>query len=160
MLGPFFDGFRINERLLGDSCGNESKASLFFSGRLFRNSSIHSSRSMRAPCLLGVVASRGTGRGECRKCSMRENMIPAAYLRIISVTNRCLEKVRCFGMFSHTIVENVKRRRVGRTGTERQNGRKAHVVMCNWGIGIADLQGILGMLRLKSLLFGVVSVRM
>lgn len=30
----------------------------------------------------------------------------------------------------------------------------------NWGIGIADLQGILGMLRLKSLLFGVVSVRM
>jgi len=63
-------------------------------------------------------------------------------------------------MFSHTIVENVKRRRVGRTGTERQNGRKAHVVMCSWGIGIADLQGILGMLRLKSLLFGVVSVRM
>ena len=38
--------------------------------------------------------------------------------------------------------------------------REAHVVMCNWGIGIADLQGILGMLRLKSLLFGVVSVRM
>ena len=142
------------------SCGNESKASLFFSGRLFRNSSIRSSRSMRAPCLLGVVASRGTGpwgmpqvfyAGEYDSSSISEN-----HFR----DNRCLEKVRCLGMFSHTIIENVKRRRVGRTGTERQNGRKAHVVMCSWGIGIADLQGILGMLRLKSLLFGVVSVRM
>ena len=114
------------------SCGNESKASLFFSGRLFRNSSIRSSRSMRAPCLLGVVASRGTGpwgtpqvfyAGEYDSSSISEN-----HFR----DNRCLEKVRCLGMFSHTIVENVKRRRVGRTGTERQNGRKAHVVMCSW----------------------------
>ena len=115
---------------------------------------------MRAPCLLGVVASRGTGpwgtpqvfyAGEYDSSSISEN-----HFR----DNRCLEKVRCLGMFSHTIVENAKRRRVGRTGTERQNGRKAHVVMCSWGIGIADLQGILGMLRLESLLFGVVSVRM
>ena len=74
--------------------------------------------------------------------------------------NRCLEKVRCLGMFSHTIVENAKRRRVGKTGTGRQNGREAHALMGIGGVGIADLQGILGMLRLESLLFGVVSVRM
>jgi hypothetical protein len=115
---------------------------------------------MRAPCLLGVVASRGTGpwgtpqvfyAGEYDSSSISEN-----HFR----DNRCLEKVRCLGMFSHTIVENAKRRRVGKTGTGRQNGREAHALMGIGCVGIADLQGILGMLRLKSLLFGVVSVRM
>ena len=74
--------------------------------------------------------------------------------------NRCLEKVRCLGMFSHTI--SLKTRNEEEWGEPELSGKTAgkHVVMCNWGIGIADLQGILGMLRLKSLLFGVVSVRM
>lgn len=48
----------------------------------------------------------------------------------------------------------------GQSRGRRPNGRKTHAAMCNRGIGIADLQGIPGMLRLKSLLFGVVSGRM
>ena len=142
------------------SCGNESKASLFFPGGCF--GTLQSARP--DPCVHLVCLewwpAAVRGRGERRKCSMRENMIPAAYLRIISVTTDVLKRCVAWECFLTRSLKTRNEEEWGRTGTERQNGRKAHVVMCNWGIGIADLQGILGMLRLKSLLFGVVSVRM
>ena len=120
------------------SCGNESKASLFFSGRLFRNSSIRSSRSMRAPCLLGVVASRGTGpwgtpqmfyAGEYDSSSISEN-----HFR----DNRCLEKVRCLGMFSHTI--SLKTRNEEEWGEPELSGKTAgkHTSLC--AIGASELR--------------------
>ena len=120
------------------SCGNESKASLFFSGRLFRNSSIRSSRSMRAPCLLGVVASRGTGpwgtpqmfyAGEYDSSSISEN-----HFR----DNRCLEKVRCLGMFSHTI--SLKTRNEEEWGEPELSGKMAgkHTSLC--AIGASELR--------------------
>ena len=120
------------------SCGNESKASLFFSGRLFRNSPIRSSRSMRAPCLLGVVASRGTGpwgtpqmfyAGEYDSSSISEN-----HFR----DNRCLEKVRCLGMFSHTI--SLKTRNEEEWGEPELSGKTAgkHTSLC--AIGASELR--------------------
>ena len=120
------------------SCGNESKASLFFFGRLFRYSSIRSSRSMRAPCLLGVVASRGTGpwgtpqmfyAGEYDSSSISEN-----HFR----DNRCLEKVRCLGMFSHTI--SLKTRNEEEWGEPELSGKTAgkHTSLC--AIGASELR--------------------
>ena len=120
------------------SCGNESKASLFFSGRLFRNSSIRSSRSMRAPCLLGVVASRSTGpwgtpqmfyAGEYDSSSISEN-----HFR----DNRCLEKVRCLGMFSHTI--SLKTRNEEEWGEPELSGKTTgkHTSLC--AIGASELR--------------------
>ena len=74
--------------------------------------------------------------------------------------NRCLEKVRCLGMFSHTLIEYAETIKNGQSRDRALKQQESAAVLCGWGFGIADLQGILGMLRLKSLLFGVVSVRM
>lgn len=91
MLGPFFYGFRINERLLV-FVWQRIEAPFFFPGgcsELFNPLSPD-------PCVLLVCLewwpAAVRGRGERRKCSMRENMIPAAYLRIISVTTDVLKR--------------------------------------------------------------------
>jgi len=93
---------------------------------------------MRAPCLLGVVASRGTGpwgtpqmfyAGEYDSSSISEN-----HFR----DNRCLEKVRCLGMFSHTI--SLKTRNEEEWGEPELSGKTVgkHTSLC--AIGASELR--------------------
>ena len=119
------------------SCGNESKASLFFPGGCF--GTLQSARP--DPCVHLVCLewwpAAVRGRGERRKCSMRENMIPAAYLRIISVTTDVLKRCVAWECF---LTRSLKTRNEEEWGEPELSGKTAgkHTSLC--AVGASELR--------------------